>query len=54
MVAGYGIIAVPTGIVTLELDRASGAARNGREFPGCGSKRNDADAGYCKYCGTML
>jgi voltage-gated potassium channel len=54
MVAGYGIIAVPTGIVTLELDRASRGRRDVRECPGCGSKLHDADAGYCKYCGTML
>jgi voltage-gated potassium channel len=54
MVAGYGIIAVPTGIVTLELDRASRGSRNTRECPGCGSKLHDADAGYCKYCGTIL
>ncbi|MEX2284413.1 MAG: ion transporter [Gemmatimonadota bacterium] len=54
MIAGYGIIAVPTGIVTLELDRASRASPSPRECPGCGSKRNDADAGFCKYCGAQL
>ena len=54
MVAGYGIIAVPTGIVTLELERATRGARNDRACPGCGNRRNDADANYCKYCGTQL
>ena len=55
MIAGYGIIAVPTGIVTLELDRAAKTRRTStRECPGCGSKTHDVDAGYCKYCGTML
>lgn len=56
MIAGYGIIAVPTGIVTLELDRAARGERGGRTrtCPGCGSTRHDADAGYCKYCGTIL
>jgi voltage-gated potassium channel len=53
MIAGYGIIAVPTGIMTLELDRAS-RGPTARECPGCGSKRNDADAGFCKYCGTKI
>jgi voltage-gated potassium channel len=54
MVVGYGVIAVPTGIVTLELERASRATREVRECPGCGSRRQDADASYCKYCGTQL
>lgn len=55
MITGYGIIAVPTGIVTLELDRASRAARGERRVcSGCGSDEHDPDAGYCKYCGTQL
>ena len=53
MIIGYGIIAVPTGIVTLELDRASRATPR-RECAGCGSTKHDADASYCKYCGTSL
>ena len=53
MIVGYGVIAVPTGIVTLELDRAS-RGRAARECPGCGSRRHDQDASYCKYCGTAL
>jgi voltage-gated potassium channel len=54
MILGYGILAVPTGIVTLELQRASASARGTRKCPGCGSQAHDADAGYCKYCGTQL
>lgn len=55
MVMGYGIIAVPTGIVTLELDRASRASRAERRVcPGCGSDEHDVDASFCKYCGTQL
>jgi voltage-gated potassium channel len=55
MIAGYGIIAVPTGIVTLELDRAARGTRpSARECPGCGSKIHEADASFCKYCGTQL
>ena len=53
MIVGYGVIAVPTGIVTLELDRAS-RGRPARECPGCDSRRHDQDASYCKYCGTSL
>jgi voltage-gated potassium channel len=54
MILGYGIIAVPTGIMTLELQRASNAPRTTRECPGCGGQGHDADASYCKYCGTQL
>ena len=54
MIVGYGIIAVPTGIVTLELQRASRGTATSRRCPGCGSTGHDADAGYCKYCGTAL
>lgn len=55
MIMGYGIIAVPTGIMTLELERASRAAREERRVcPGCGSDEHDPDASYCKYCGTQL
>ena len=53
MIVGYGILAVPTGIVTLELQRAS-RGRQARECPGCGSRGQDEDASYCKYCGTKL
>jgi voltage-gated potassium channel len=54
MIMGYGIIAVPTGIVTLELDRASRASAPRRECPGCGVDRHDADATFCKHCGSEL
>ena len=54
MILGYGIIAVPTGIVTLELDRASRQQAPGRPCPGCGVDRHDPDARYCRYCGSPL
>ena len=54
MIIGYGVIAVPTGIVTLELDRAARGTGDSRKCRGCGSTRHDPDAGYCKYCGTDL
>lgn len=54
MITGYGIIAVPTGIVTLELDRASREPRHARSCPSCGAARHERDAQYCRHCGTAL
>jgi len=62
MILGYGIIAVPTGIVTAELvnqerDAAAAAAARApgrRACPGCGREGHDADAKHCKYCGGEL
>jgi voltage-gated potassium channel len=53
MIVGYGIIAVPTGIVSFELARAS---TNGPAppCPECSLRLHDRDARYCKRCGTHL
>jgi len=53
MIVGYGIIAVPTGIVTFELARVS-AAQPGRRCSGCGLYPHDRDAVFCKRCGVPL
>ena len=53
MIEGFGIIAVPTGIVTLELSRASQGGPI-RQCPLCGVQRHDPDAIFCKRCGTRL
>ncbi len=54
MLLGYGIIAVPTGIVTLELSRASQPAVSTQACPACSAEGHDPDAVYCKYCGAQL
>ncbi len=54
MLLGYGIIAVPTGIVTMELSRAGAKPVTGQACPQCGAEGHDADATYCKYCGNLL
>lgn len=55
MFIGYGIIAVPTGIVTTEMARAVRSKKHGIETcPGCGREGHDPDARFCKYCGTEL
>jgi voltage-gated potassium channel len=53
MILGYGIIAVPTGIVTLELNRAAQQDQR-RTCRGCGIVGHEPDAKYCRYCGTEL
>lgn len=57
MITGYGIIAVPTGIVTVELGRASAPPAppaSQRLCPACGRGGHDADAAHCKHCGARL
>ncbi|TKK71653.1 ion transporter [Ilyomonas limi] len=55
MLMGYGIIAVPTGIVTNEMVNAVRNKKLHTETcPVCGRESHDADAKYCKYCGAKL
>jgi voltage-gated potassium channel len=54
MIVGYGIIAVPTGIVTVELSSAVKKAVSTEACPSCGRDGHADDADYCKYCGTAL
>jgi voltage-gated potassium channel len=54
MVLGYGIIAVPTGIVTVELAHQARRGERTRRCSGCGATDHDADARYCKMCGGGL
>jgi voltage-gated potassium channel len=55
MLLGYGIIAVPTGIVTTEMALAVRSRKHGHEAcPGCGREGHEEDADFCKYCGAKL
>ena len=55
MIVGYSIIAVPTGMVTVEIGRQLQSHRSGgRSCPGCGAAGHDDDASYCKICGAAL
>ena len=55
MFIGYGIIAVPTGIVTTEMALSVRARKQGHEVcRSCGREGHDLDAIYCKFCGEML
>lgn len=59
MLLGWGILAVPTGIVTAEMtarrfDRRHGPARLERACEACGSTGHDSGAQFCKDCGAEL
>ncbi len=54
MLLGYGIIAVPTGIVTAEMVRNPSTTVSTQACPSCGREGHDPDAIYCKYCGNSL
>lgn len=54
MILGYAIIAVPTGIITVELTQASRGKPREMVCTGCGSKGHDTDARHCKHCGGKL
>jgi voltage-gated potassium channel len=62
MLLGWGILAVPTGIVTAEMSLRRGDRRGGpprvpgqpRQCGACGSGGHEATARYCKDCGASL
>jgi voltage-gated potassium channel len=55
MLTGYGIIAVPTGIVTAEIARAASATPiTAQACPACGLGAHEHDAVYCRKCGARL
>jgi voltage-gated potassium channel len=55
MIIGYGIIAVPTGIVSVELAQAARQQNVSRQScPACAAEGHDPDALCCKYCGAKL
>ena len=54
MILGYGIIAVPTGIVTVEFARAFEPEVSTQACPQCAAEGHDPDALHCKLCGAKL
>jgi voltage-gated potassium channel len=54
MILGYGIIAVPTGIVTVEMTQAYNRQISTQACPECGAEGHDPDAVHCKFCGGKL
>lgn len=54
MILGYSMIAVPTGVVTVEISRATQKRITTQSCPQCSAEGHDGDAVCCKYCGAKL
>jgi len=54
MILGYSIIAVPTGIVTVEMAKVKEPKITTQACPRCSAEGHDSDAKFCKYCGARL
>ena len=54
MFLGYAIIAVPTGIVSVELAGTTPRKISTQACLSCSAEGHDHDASHCKYCGTKL
>jgi len=55
MILGYGIIAVPTGIVSVELANATRTSEvSTQACPECSAEAHQPDARFCRRCGAKL
>lgn len=54
MLLGYSILAVPTGIITAELNQEMKAHRTLVLCPNCAKGGHETDALFCKHCGSEL
>lgn len=54
MIFGYGMIAVPTGIISVELARTTRQEVSTQACQSCSKGGHDPDAVFCKFCGTRL
>lgn len=54
MLLGYGIIAVPAGIVSTELAQIYTKNTSTRSCPNCTKEGQAVDAIFCKYCGGKM
>ena len=53
MIIGYGIIAVPTGIVSAAIAKSASKVTT-QSCRVCSKEGHDQDAKYCKFCGSIL
>lgn len=54
MILGYGIIAVPTGIVSADMARIRKSKITSKTCQDCISEGHEQDAEFCKFCGFKL
>lgn len=54
MILGYAVIAVPTGIVSVEISNSTKKAVATQVCPNCLAEGHDIDAKYCKYCSAEI
>jgi voltage-gated potassium channel len=54
MLMGWGVLAVPTGIVTAEMTSQRLRSVVAHRCPSCGAADHAADARYCRACGMLL
>jgi voltage-gated potassium channel len=57
MILGYGLIAVPTGVVTVEIaqaGRGGASTTSGRSCPHCSAEGHPGGAKFCHVCGGAL
>lgn len=54
MLLGYSIIAIPTGIVSVEIAEASRTGKELRVCTACSRSGHAADALFCRFCGVKI
>jgi voltage-gated potassium channel len=54
MLTGWGVLAVPTGIVTAEMTTQRMLSASARRCSACGVDGHGADAAFCRKCGARL
>ena len=54
MILGYGIIAVPTGIVSASMVKATQNNVSTQACRECSKEGHEPDAIHCKFCGVIL
>jgi voltage-gated potassium channel len=54
MLMGWGVLAVPTGIVTAEMTSQRLRPTDGRACSKCGAREHATDAHFCRACGADL
>ena len=54
MILGYAIIIVPIGVFSAEIVAVRRRETSTQACPSCSAEGHDADAKFCKYCGSML